>query len=130
MCRRTTISFGLLMLASLGCQESSEPPTEPTFSAGQPMAIAATSLIFRQISAGGTHTCGVTTDDQAFCWPERHRRTWGRNYGASAHPDPGSRRAAVPPDQRRVGSHLRGDDRRCGILLGAEFGRPTRQWHQ
>jgi alpha-tubulin suppressor-like RCC1 family protein len=27
---------------------------------------------FRQVSAGGAHTCGVTTDNQAYCW--------GRNY--------------------------------------------------
>jgi alpha-tubulin suppressor-like RCC1 family protein len=25
-------------------------------------------LVFRQLSAGGQHTCGVTTDDRVYCW--------------------------------------------------------------
>jgi alpha-tubulin suppressor-like RCC1 family protein len=32
----------------------------------QPWLVAA--LVFRQVSAGGGHSCGVTTDDQAYCW--------------------------------------------------------------
>jgi alpha-tubulin suppressor-like RCC1 family protein len=32
-----------------------------------PTAVAG-GLLFRQVSAGDSHTCGVTTDDRAFCW--------------------------------------------------------------
>jgi alpha-tubulin suppressor-like RCC1 family protein len=32
-----------------------------------PVAVAGT-LSFRQVSAGNLHTCGVTTDNRAFCW--------------------------------------------------------------
>jgi alpha-tubulin suppressor-like RCC1 family protein len=28
------------------------------------------SLRFRQVSTGGTHTCGLTTDNRAYCWGE------------------------------------------------------------
>jgi alpha-tubulin suppressor-like RCC1 family protein len=37
-----------------------------------PRAVAG-GLSFRQIAAGGTHSCGVTLDDRAFCW--------GDNFG-------------------------------------------------
>lgn len=36
-----------------------------------PRALAASSsaaLSFRQLSAGSRHTCGVTTDNRAYCW--------------------------------------------------------------
>jgi alpha-tubulin suppressor-like RCC1 family protein len=33
----------------------------------RPVAVAGT-LSFRQVTAGHEHTCGVTTDDRAFCW--------------------------------------------------------------
>ena len=33
----------------------------------RPVAVAG-GLVFRQVSAGGTHTCGVTTDRRAYCW--------------------------------------------------------------
>jgi alpha-tubulin suppressor-like RCC1 family protein len=56
-----------LLLAPLGCREDSEAPTaplaEPTLTAA-----ASTPLAFRQVSAGGEHTCGVTSDDLAYCW--------------------------------------------------------------
>jgi alpha-tubulin suppressor-like RCC1 family protein len=34
----------------------------------QPTRVAAGSVRFRQIDAGGDHTCAVTTTDQAYCW--------------------------------------------------------------
>jgi alpha-tubulin suppressor-like RCC1 family protein len=33
-----------------------------------PVRIVHRGLRFRQVSAGGSHTCGVTTDDLAYCW--------------------------------------------------------------
>jgi alpha-tubulin suppressor-like RCC1 family protein len=38
-------------------------PSEPTLSAA-----AAATLSFSQVSAGGTHTCGLTADSLAYCW--------------------------------------------------------------
>ena len=49
-----------------GCSEDTTAP-----SAADPAALASAAvqtLSFRQISAGDLHTCGVTTDDRAYCW--------------------------------------------------------------
>ncbi len=55
--------------AVLGCGEEAQSPnpqapTVPALATGA----AAKPLAFRQISAGDTWTCGVTTDDRAYCW--------------------------------------------------------------
>src|SRR5687768_4472971 len=57
-----------LMVAALGCREDADSPTAPA-----PTPALATGLThvlaFRQVSAGPLrHTCGVTTDDRAYCW--------------------------------------------------------------
>ncbi|HET9274776.1 MAG TPA: hypothetical protein VFN96_01765, partial [Gemmatimonadales bacterium] len=49
----------------IGCADE---PTAPTGMEPSPGAAAATVLTFRTISAGGFHSCGVTTDDRAYCW--------------------------------------------------------------
>ena len=53
-------------LLALGCASDTESPTGP----GAPTAAvtATATLVFRQISAGDRHTCGVTTDNRAYCW--------------------------------------------------------------
>jgi len=56
-----------LVVAALGCREDTESPSapepEPTLD-----ITPASALAFRQVSAGGGHTCAVTTDDRAYCW--------------------------------------------------------------
>jgi alpha-tubulin suppressor-like RCC1 family protein len=55
-----------IMLAALGCGD----PTSPSTAESGP-ALATTSthaLQFRQVSAGGVHTCGVTTGNRLYCW--------------------------------------------------------------
>jgi alpha-tubulin suppressor-like RCC1 family protein len=56
-----------LMVVALGCREDAESPTAP---APEPALdiTPAHALSFRQISGGGSHTCGVTTDNRAYCW--------------------------------------------------------------
>ena len=67
--RRLAPVLPLALVATLGCREdatSPAPPEEPT-----PPALAAAAagaLAFRQVSVGTFHTCGVTTDDRAYCW--------------------------------------------------------------
>jgi alpha-tubulin suppressor-like RCC1 family protein len=51
-----------------------------------PVAVAG-GLRFRQVSAGGVHTCGVTTDDRAYCWGGNHFGQLG-NLGGGASPRP------------------------------------------
>lgn len=50
-----------------GCRDAAAPtalePTDPVLAAA-----AGTPLTFRQVTAGGDYSCGVTTDDRAYCW--------------------------------------------------------------
>jgi Regulator of Chromosome Condensation (RCC1) repeat protein len=56
-----------LMVAALGCREDAESPTAPESGPALDITLAHV-LSFRQVSAGGFHTCGVTTGDLAYCW--------------------------------------------------------------
>ena len=65
--RRCAFTLATLFVAALGCREDAESPTAPT----SPPALAATAtaaLAFNQLSAGQDYTCGVTTDNRAYCW--------------------------------------------------------------
>jgi alpha-tubulin suppressor-like RCC1 family protein len=56
-----------ILVAGLGCREDAESPTAPE--PGPALATTASAaLTFREVSAGGLHTCGVTSEDQAYCW--------------------------------------------------------------
>jgi alpha-tubulin suppressor-like RCC1 family protein len=61
--------LGCLFLAFvLACGEE---PTAPAAESGQPDLAAsatATPLTFYQVSAGFTHSCGVTADNRSYCW--------------------------------------------------------------
>ncbi len=53
---------------TLACSESATTPEGPPDS---PISAATTTtLVWRQVSAGAYHTCGVTVDDIAYCWGE------------------------------------------------------------
>lgn len=57
-----------LFVAAVGCREDAEAPSAPE---ATPLAASAThTLAFYQVSAGGQHTCGITTDNRAYCWGE------------------------------------------------------------
>jgi alpha-tubulin suppressor-like RCC1 family protein len=56
-------------MASLGCREDVQSPTDPESAAVAPsLATASTPLSFRMLSAGNFRSCGVTTDNRAYCW--------------------------------------------------------------
>lgn len=55
-------------VAIVGCRDGTEAPTAPQ---AAPPALATAvpgAQAFRQLSAGGGYTCGVTTNDVAYCW--------------------------------------------------------------
>ena len=56
-----------LVLAALGCREDTESPTAPEPAPALDITPAHT-LSFRQVNAGFGHTCGVTTNNLAYCW--------------------------------------------------------------
>jgi alpha-tubulin suppressor-like RCC1 family protein len=97
--RAFAVGAGLL-LALVGCREESESPVGPRIGS-QADAAATTALSFRQVSAGGYgHACGVTTDDEAYCWGDARSgalgngtttgpetcRTDGIEFGCSTRP--------------------------------------------
>jgi alpha-tubulin suppressor-like RCC1 family protein len=57
-----------LLLAALGCQGEPTAPSEPTPRMPERRTSATVPLTFRQVSAGSFFSCGVTTDNQAYCW--------------------------------------------------------------
>ena len=46
---------------------SAQSATAPPSLRLAPVAVAG-GLFFREVSAGASHTCGVTSDNQAYCW--------------------------------------------------------------
>jgi alpha-tubulin suppressor-like RCC1 family protein len=64
---RGSVLLALLLTAGLGCADG-PTPTDPHSQPIEATAEAVTPLVFRQISAGSSHTCGVTTDDLLYCW--------------------------------------------------------------
>ena len=66
-------TIAIVVLTAAACREDAESPTAPLVS--EPGVASATqALTFRQVSGGEAHSCGVTTDDRAYCW--------GANFGA------------------------------------------------
>jgi alpha-tubulin suppressor-like RCC1 family protein len=65
--RTPSLLASILILFVLGCREEAESPTA---SEPQPAVVAAavSGLSFVQVSAGYSHTCGVTVDSLAYCW--------------------------------------------------------------
>jgi alpha-tubulin suppressor-like RCC1 family protein len=59
-----------VLVAALGCREDATSPTGPEEVARPALVTgaAAVTLVFGSVSAGETHTCGVTTVGRAYCW--------------------------------------------------------------
>jgi YVTN family beta-propeller protein len=65
--RRRLLTAGLAV-AVLACWDDAPAPTGPGEPALAPAATAAASPGFVQVSSGGNHTCGVATNERAYCW--------------------------------------------------------------
>jgi alpha-tubulin suppressor-like RCC1 family protein len=65
--RRCASTFAALLLAALGCREDASSPTVPEPDPAL-ATVAAAALEFYQVSGGYELTCGVTTDNRAYCW--------------------------------------------------------------
>jgi alpha-tubulin suppressor-like RCC1 family protein len=66
-CRLAPVLALSILVGALGCREDPTSPTAPASQAAL-ATTAPTALVFYQVSAGGQHTCGVTTDNRAYCW--------------------------------------------------------------
>jgi alpha-tubulin suppressor-like RCC1 family protein len=58
-----------LLLAAIGCHDDATAPTAPDATLGVAAASSA-ALTFIQVSGGhsSAHTCGITSDNLAYCW--------------------------------------------------------------
>jgi alpha-tubulin suppressor-like RCC1 family protein len=65
--RRLALVTSITLIAALGCGEDTAPPTGPE-STPRLAAAAGSPLAFSQVSSGGAHSCGVTSDGRAYCW--------------------------------------------------------------
>jgi alpha-tubulin suppressor-like RCC1 family protein len=58
-----------VVAAAPGCREDADSPTSPEEPGAPALATGtAAALVFNFVSAGDTHTCGVTTDHRVYCW--------------------------------------------------------------
>ena len=53
-----------LLIVMVGCGQEAELPTDPASTS--PAVATASALAFRTVSAGGWHTCALTTTDLAY----------------------------------------------------------------
>ena len=80
-----------------------------------PVAVSA-ALAFRQVSTGADHTCGVTTDNRAYCWGHNDWRQF-----ASATPAASAAPVAVAPEMS-FASVSAGTGFTCGVTTaGAAY---------
>jgi alpha-tubulin suppressor-like RCC1 family protein len=63
----TPLLVPAVLVAALGCAEDATAPTPPEPEPALAVSSAA-ALTFRMVAAGGWHTCGVATDNRAYCW--------------------------------------------------------------
>src|SRR3712207_1155025 len=65
---RVSIVSAMLLMFVGGCDEETTAPTPADQSPEMAAAATTSSLVFRQVSGGSEHTCGVTSDNRAYCW--------------------------------------------------------------
>lgn len=67
MSRNLSLLSGILLVAVAGCQDDIVSPASNQVSSAEASLVTA-PLPFFQVSAGESHTCGVTTDNRMYCW--------------------------------------------------------------
>lgn len=124
----------MMVVASLGCQEGAQAPTDPGTVSPPPPALAtasAAALAFEQVSPAGLHSCGVTVDHLAYCWGFGPHGQLGTGAGES-HRRPVAVTGGLRFRQVSAGNHftcgVTTDDRTyCwGFNAGGQLGDGTR----
>ena len=85
---RTFLQAICIAVVALGCEDA-EAPVGPSPERLTPAVAtaAATALVFKQVSAGASHTCGLTTVGKAYCW----------GYGGSGQLGAGAMESSFTP---------------------------------
>jgi alpha-tubulin suppressor-like RCC1 family protein len=100
---------GLFLLVALAsCSEPTTTEPDKSQTAEPELATTASALSFYQVSAGQDHTCGVTTDNRAYCW--------GQGYlGDGSWYDAQPRPVAVAGGLRFTQVSAGGQNHMCGV---------------
>ena len=80
--RRSALTC-LALLGALGCAEDHEAPTAPQDQASQ--ALSTQALFFTQVSAGASHTCGIASSGQTYCWGDNTAGELGNGSNTSSN---------------------------------------------
>ena len=83
-----------------------------TTSRTTPVAVTG-GLRFREVSAGTSHSCGVTVDDRAYCWGNNRQGRLGNGQSSLQRPHP-----VLVADGRRYRSVSAGADHTCAVTTG------------
>jgi alpha-tubulin suppressor-like RCC1 family protein len=109
MSRNLSLLSGIFLVAVAGCQDeivSPAPESEPALA-----ATATAALAFYQVSVGSLYTCGVTTDNRAYCWGDN---TYGRLGDGSTTRRLGPYPVATTLRFRQISA---GDGHTCAVAL-------------
>ena len=121
--RRPALFAPAILLITLACSDGTQAPSGPEAEAmPAPALVAASSpLSFRQISSGFFHTCGLTTEDRAYCWGANGNGVLGS--GSSTGPEscdmsrPCSTRPVAVVGGLRFRSLTAGAAHNCGVTF-------------
>jgi alpha-tubulin suppressor-like RCC1 family protein len=120
--RLGSVLVPVLVVAALGCREDAESPTAPE--PGPALDVTPTdALVFRQVSAGTFHTCGVTPYDRAYCWGHNFDGQLGN--GTNTGPEiceefPCSTKPVAVVGRLRFRQVTAGGDHTCGVTTGGQ----------
>ena len=128
ICPKRGPLLSALFLLAAGCGSETESPTAPA--AAPQLAASSAVLHFRQISGGLFHTCGVATDDRAYCWGQNVYGQLGDGTTTSrARPTPVTGNLTFILVSAGDGIQLRHHYPESRVLLGAEHIRPAGRCH-
>ena len=102
----------LMSAAMVGCRDTSPSPTGPE-GLSSTVAAATAALAFREVSAGGLHTCAVTLTDQAWCWGRNSSGQLGTGAASSDRRTP-----VAVVGGLRFRQVSAGRDFSCGVTTG------------
>ncbi len=107
---RFLVAIGALVLVLSGCGQDGESPTGPVGTGEPTTAVAAAALTFWQLSSGTHHTCGLTTENRAYCWGWNYSGQLGEGTTVYARPVPTA--VAGTLQFRQISS---GSDHTCAV---------------
>ncbi len=126
---RFLVAIGALVLVLSGCGQDGESPTGPVGTGEPTTAVAAAALTLAAEQRYAPHLWSDDREPGLLLGMELFGSARGGDDRlCPAGSDRGCGHPPVPPDQRRLGSHLRRHHRRPGVLLGLRVARPARRW--